>query len=176
MKKKKTLETKKTKEVDVKYTRPSWDEYFLKIMEMVGTRGTCDRGRSGCVVVKNKRILTTGFVGSPIGMAHCDDVGHEMHRIVNEDLSSSRHCIRTIHAESNAIAQAARLGISLDGATLYCKMVPCYTCAKFLINSGITRVVAYRDYHAGERTKKLFSECNITLDLIDKGIEAYKDQ
>src|SRR3989344_1034251 len=158
------------------HKRPSWDEYFIKIMEMVGTRSTCDRGRSGCVIVKNKHILTTGYVGSPVKIEHCDDIGHEMHTVVNNYHPISSHCIRTIHAEQNAIVQAARIGISLDGGTLYCKMTPCYTCAKLIANAGIIRVVALNDYHVGQRTKKLFKECGITFDLINTQIEKYENQ
>jgi dCMP deaminase len=92
------------------HVRPSWDEYFMSITQMVATRATCDRGRSGSVIVKDKHILSTGYVGSPPGVAHCDDVGHEMHTVINEDGSQSQHCIRTTHAEQNAIVQAARFG------------------------------------------------------------------
>ena len=164
------------KDKDVKYKRPSWDEYFLGIMHMVGTRGTCDRGRSGCVIVKNRRILTTGYVGSAIGVPHCDEVGHEMHQVINDDGHVSQHCIRTIHAETNAIAHAARVGIALDGATLYCKMTPCYVCAKTIVNSGIIRVVAAKDYHVSGKTKELFKQCGVALDVIDNNFEQYKNQ
>jgi len=81
-----------------KYIRPSWDEYFMKITEMVGSRGSCDRGRAGCVITRDRRIVATGYVGSPIGLPHCDEVGHEMHTVTHEDGSTSRHCIRTTHA------------------------------------------------------------------------------
>jgi len=164
-------EDKKTK-----HTRPSWDDYFIGIMNMIGNRGTCDRGRSGSIVVKNKHLLTSGYVGSPIGSEHCDDVGHEIHRVVNDDGTSSQHCIRTIHAEQNAITQAARMGIALEGSIIYCKMTPCYTCAKLIINAGIIRVVATKDYHASKKTKKLFKDSDITFDLIDSVIENYENQ
>jgi dCMP deaminase len=166
---------KKTAEAKV-HARPSWDEYFLGIMTMVGGRATCDRGRSGCVIVKNKRILATGYVGSPIGAAHCDEVGHEMHKVVNEDGTESQHCVRTIHAEQNAIAQAARIGIALEGGTLYCKMTPCYTCAKMIVNAGIVRVVASKDYHASEKTKKAFREADVKFDLVSAELEKYENQ
>ena len=159
-----------------KYKRPSWDEYFLKMVEMVGTRGTCDRGRSGCVIVKDKRILTTGYVGSPIGTAHCDDVGHEMHSLTREDGTISRHCLRTAHAELNAIANAARFGVAIDGAVLYCKMTPCYTCAKTIINAGIKKVFVLKDYHATQQTKNIFKKAGVKLEIFNKEIESYKDQ
>ncbi|NTV22587.1 MAG: cell division protein DedD [Candidatus Yonathbacteria bacterium] len=155
--------------------RPSWDEYFLGIMRMAGARSTCDRGRSGAVIVKNKRILSTGYVGAPEGVLHCDDIGHEMHTVLHEDGAQSRHCIRTAHAEQNAIVQAARVGVALEGATLYCQMTPCYTCAKMIVNAGIVRVVAAKDYHAGERSKALFKEAGVLFELIEDTTEMYED-
>ena len=158
-----------------KTKRPSWDEYFLNIVKIVGTRGTCDRGKAGCVIIRDKRILSTGYVGSPAGTAHCDDVGHEMHTVIQEDGTKSRHCIRTTHAEQNAIANAARFGVKLDGATLYCHMTPCYTCAKMIINAGIKRVVCDLDYHAGERSKEIFKEAGVKYELINNKMETYDD-
>lgn len=159
-----------------KYNRPSWDEYFMEIVKMVGSRGTCDRGRSGCVITRDKRIVSTGYVGSPIGLAHCDEAGHEMHTVVHADNHESRHCIRTAHAEQNAIVQAARFGVALEGSTLYCKMTPCYACAKMIINAGIKRVVCEEDYHAGQRSKDIFKEANIRYDLLNDRMTEYADQ
>ncbi|MDP2944213.1 MAG: cytidine/deoxycytidylate deaminase family protein [bacterium] len=158
------------------YRRPSWDEYFMRIMEVVSSRGTCDRGRTGSVITKNNRIVSTGYVGSPIGLPHCDEVGHEMHTVINEDGTQSRHCIRTTHHEQNAICQAARYGIALDGATLYCKMTPCYTCAKMIINTGIKRVVCAQDYHAGQKSKEIFKIAGVDYLLLDESVVKYEDQ
>ena len=158
-----------------KYVRPSWDEYFLKIMELVGTRGTCDRGRSGCVITKDKRILATGYVGSPTGIDHCDDIGHEMNTVIHEDGHETQHCIRTSHTELNAIANAARFGVSLEGATLYCHMTPCYTCAKMIINTGIKRVVVNMDYHAGDRSKEIFKEAGVEYTLVSSEMQKYEN-
>ena len=158
------------------HKRPSWDEYFMSIAELVGSRGTCDRGRSGCVIVRDKRILVTGYVGSPIGLDHCDDVGHEMHKVINDDATASEHCIRTAHAEQNAIAQAAKLGVSIDGATLYCHMTPCYTCAKMLINSGIKKVVVLKDYHQGKKSKLVFEKSGVHFTLLVNELEHYPGQ
>lgn len=157
------------------HMRPSWDEYFMSIAETVGTRGTCDRGRSGCVIAKDKRILVTGYVGSPAGLPHCDEIGHEMHKVVHDDGHESMHCIRTIHAEQNAIVQAARLGIVLEGATVYCKMVPCYVCAKLIMNAGIVEVVAYKDYHASAQSKRIFKEGGIRLRVVHDEVQTYKN-
>lgn len=157
------------------YKRPSWDEYFIKIMEMVGSRGSCDRGRSGCVITRENRIIATGYVGSPIGLPHCDEVGHEMHTIIHEDGTQTRHCIRTTHAEQNAICEAARMGIPLLGATLYCTMNPCYTCAKMIINCGIKRVVSAKEYHASARSKEIFKEAGIEFAVLDDQETKYDD-
>ncbi len=157
------------------YQRPSWDEYFIHITTLIGERGTCDRGRSGCVIVKDKRLISTGYAGSPIGLKHCDEVGHEMHTVTHENGEQTRHCIRTTHAEQNAICQAARFGVALDGGTLYCKMTPCYTCAKMIINAGIKRVVCQQDYHAGERSKEIFQEAGVEYVLLDSAMTTYDD-
>jgi len=158
------------------YSRPTWDEYFIKIMEMVGSRGSCDRGRSGCVITRDRRIISTGYVGSPVGLPHCDEAGHEMHTVLHDDGTQTRHCIRTAHAEQNAICEAARMGIALEGATLYCKMTPCYTCAKMIINAGIKRVVCAQDYHASARSKEIFKEGGIDYTLVSEETTKYADQ
>ncbi len=158
------------------YERPSWDKYFLKVADVVADRATCDRGRSGCVIAKNKRILTTGYVGAPSGMPHCDEVGHKFKEVTHEDGSSSQHCVRTSHAEENAIVQAAKLGVSIEGATLYCRMTPCYTCAKMIINAGIERVVCERDYHASEDTKSIFQKAGVALEIMNDEVQEYDKQ
>lgn len=159
--------------------RPSWDDYFLGIMEKVGSRSTCDRARKyggGCVIVKDKQILVTGYVGSPPKIDHCDEIGHEFKKTTHEDGSTSEHCVRTTHAEQNAICQAAKKGVALDGATLYCFMTPCYTCAKLVITSGIKRVVACQDYHAAEDSKRIFAGAGIELDIKNIDIAKYDRQ
>lgn len=157
------------------YERPTWDEYFMQIAELVGSRATCDRGRSGSVVARDKRILTTGYVGSPAGVKSCDDVGHEMHTVIHADGTQSEHCIRGTHAEQNALVQGARTGVSLVGGTIYVHMTPCYACAKMIINAGIVRVVAGKDYHAGARSKEVFKEAGVAFDLLSKETECYDD-
>lgn len=156
--------------------RPNWDEYFLGITRAVAERATCDRGKSGCVIARDKRLLTTGYVGAPSGLPHCDEVGHQMKTTVHEDGSQTQHCVRTSHAEENAIIQAARHGISLLNATLYCKMTPCYHCAKIIINSGIKRVVTEKDYHASKDTKEIFLKAGIELVILNDEIEHYVNQ
>ncbi len=158
------------------YQRPSWDEYFMNITKEVAKRATCDRGRSGCVIAKDKQILTTGYVGSPVGTAHCDQIGHQFQATTHEDGHITQHCIRTTHAEQNAICQAAKLGISLNGATLYCKMTPCYICAKMIINVGIKRVVCENDYHASELSKEIFAKTGVALEILNNQVEQYTKQ
>lgn len=156
---------------ETKYIRPSWDEYFMEIMEAVAKRATCDRGRTGCVMVRDNQILVTGYVGSPKGFPHCDEVGHMMKDMVHEDGTISHHCVRTIHGEQNAIAQASKRGISLDGATLYCRMTPCRTCAMLLINCGIKKVVANNIYHQG--AADVLQEGGIELVVLHNELEQY---
>lgn len=158
---------------ETKYVRPSWDEYFMQLVELVGSRGTCDRGRVGCVIAKNKRVLTTGYVGAPAGIPSCDEVGHEMHTVTQEDGTVSKHCIRTGHAEQNAINNAARTGVAVEGATLYCKMTPCYKCAQSIINVGIVRVMVQKDYHSGARSKEIFKEAGVQFELLTEEMMTY---
>jgi dCMP deaminase len=154
----------------------SWDDYFLDIVTTVAKRGTCDRGRSGAVIVKDKQILATGYVGSPSGLPHCDDAGHQFKKTMHEDGKISNHCVRTVHAEQNAICQAARHGIAILDSTLYCTMTPCYNCAKMIINSGIKRVVCQKDYHSGEDTRKIFAHAGIALEIIENSVTKYEQQ
>ncbi len=158
------------------YKRPNWDEYFMEIMEAVAKRATCDRGRSGCVIAKNKQILVTGYVGSPLGLPHCDEVGHQMKSVTHEDGNITQHCVRTTHAEQNAICQAAKIGVSIEGATMYSRMTPCSVCAKMIINAGINRVVCQKRYHAGMESEEMFKKAGVELVILDENIEPYKDQ
>lgn len=159
-----------------KYIRPSWDDYFLEISRTVASRATCDRGRSGCVIVRDKQILVTGYVGAPTGLPHCDDVGHQMKKMVHEDDHVSQHCVRTVHAEQNAITQAAKLGISINNATLYCKMTPCRTCAMLIINCGIRRIVCEKKYHAGGESEDMFKQAGVELTYKIEEVEKYTNQ
>ncbi len=160
-----------------KYVRPTWDEYFISLLEPLGRRGTCDRGRSGAVIVsESNTILATGYVGSPPGQPHCDEVGHMMRTVTDEEGNGSQHCVRTLHAEENAILQCAKDGIKLRGATVYCKMVPCYNCAMRIVRVGIKRVVAQKRYHADNLSLELFKSVGIELSILDDTIEEYEKQ
>ncbi len=121
-----------------KNQRPSWDEYFIKIAEHVGSRSTCDRAHVGAVITKNKVIMSTGYNGAPRGLPHCDDIGHEI---------VDGHCVRTVHAEANSIAQAARNGAAIEGATIYQTISPCYDCFKMMVNAGVKEVV-YKQFYS----------------------------
>ncbi len=166
--------TKKTEEK--KYVRPTWDEYFMEVMEAISKRATCDRGRAGSVAVKNNRILVTGYVGSPIGFSHCDEVGHDLRKVLHDDGTISQHCMRTVHSEQNLICQAARDGIALDGATVYTRMTPCRTCAMLLINCGIKRIVCQKKYHTAIESEEMFEKAGIKLEYVSEELQEYKDQ
>ena len=159
-----------------KFTRPSWDEYFMEMANAAAKRATCDRGRSGCVIIRDRQVLVTGYVGSPKGLPHCDDVGHLMKKVVHDDSVVTQHCVRTVHAEQNAICQAARRGIALDGGTLYCRMTPCRTCAMLIINCGIERVVCEFRYHTATESEDMFRQAGIRLGYINDKVLDYENQ
>lgn len=169
---KKPTPTKSTPE-PAPYIRPTWDEYFMEVVNAVSRRATCDRGRTGCVIVKNNQILVTGYVGSAAGDEHCDEVGHMYQERLNSDGSISQHCIRTIHAEQNALAQAARRGVALDGGTIYCILEPCPVCAKMMINAGIKKVICQKRYHAAQETRRVFEKCGVELIALDEAVLDY---
>lgn len=154
--------------------RPTWDEYFLEVMHALSKRATCNRGKTACIIVKDNNIIVSGYVGSPPGLPHCDEVGHLMKTVVNEDGSMSEHCMRTIHAEQNAICQAAKRGVSIEGATLYCKLAPCRTCAMLLIACGIKRIVAEYKYHKGGESEEMFKAVGIEVKYIHDEVLKYK--
>jgi dCMP deaminase len=160
-------------EKEAQHIRPDWDRYFINLVRLVGERGTCNRGRAGCLIVKDKRIIATGYVGAPPKLAHCDDVGHWFKKTIHEDGSVTQHCIRTVHAEANAIAQAAKYGIAIDGATLYCKIEPCLDCTKLLISAGIKRVVCENRYHAAKEAREMLDEAGVKVDSLNEEEEPY---
>ena len=139
--------------------RPSWDEYFMDIVNLIARRSTCLRRSVGAVLVKDKRILATGYNGAPSGLKHCSEVG-----CLRKDIDSGeRHELcRGLHAEQNAIIQAAIHGISISGATLYCTNHPCSICLKMLINAGIVEVVYQNDYN-DELAMNMLKESTITM-------------
>ena len=148
----------------------------MEVADAISKRATCDRGRSGCVIARDKQLLVTGYVGSPQGLPHCDDVGHQMKKVIHEDEHVTQHCVRTVHAEQNAICQAAKRGISINGATLYCRMTPCRTCAMLIINCGIIRVVCENRYHSADESEDMLKQAGIQLDYVSNEVLKYKEQ
>lgn len=138
--------------------RVDWDTYFMNIAREVATRSTCPRKSVGAVIVKDRRILSTGYNGSIRGMPHCTDVGCDM-----ED----GHCVATVHAEANAIIQAARNGVCIDGADIYVTASPCWNCFKLIANSGIKRIF-YGEFYRDEKSLRVAEECGIELISLEK--------
>ena len=141
--------------------RPSWTKYFMDITELVAKRSTCLRRAVGAIIVKDKRILSTGYNGAPSGIRHCSEVGCLRERL--KVPSGQRHELcRGIHAEQNAIIQAAYHGVSIKGATLFCTNLPCSICAKMIINAGIKKVY-YLSGYADEMSGEMFAEAGIEV-------------
>ena len=141
----------------------------MEVCDAISKRATCDRGRSGCVIAKDNQLLVTGYVGAPAGLPHCDDVGHQFKKMLHENDSVTTHCVRTVHAEQNAICQAAYHGTRLAGATIYVTISPCLTCAKLIINAGIREVVYGGDYAFTAQTEALLKEAGVTCRRFVKG-------
>jgi dCMP deaminase len=133
--------------------RVGWHSYFMSIARQAATRSTCDRKHVGAVIVRDKTILSTGYNGSIRGMPHCDDVDHVM---------ENEHCVATVHAEANAIIQAAKNGVRIDGAELYTTASPCWDCFKLIANAGIGRVY-YGEFYRSQRSVEVAGQLGIEL-------------
>ena len=148
------------------HPRPSWDEYFLRIALDASSRSTCLRRHVGAVLVRDKRILATGYNGAPRGVTHCLEIG-----CLREKLkvpSGQRHELcRGVHAEMNTFLQAALHGVAVAGASLYCTSTPCSLCAKMLINAGIQRIVAVGDY-PDDLAKEMLAEAGVRMEMFDE--------
>ncbi|MBO4357962.1 MAG: cytidine/deoxycytidylate deaminase family protein [Candidatus Methanomethylophilaceae archaeon] len=141
--------------------RPSNDEYFMEMAQLVSSRSTCLRRKVGAVIVKDKRVLSTGYNGSPKGTKHCEELG--CIRVKMNVPSGTRHELcRGVHAEQNAVTQAAYFGVSVDGASIYTTTYPCSMCAKILINAGIREII-YSEGYSDDLSKQLLDEAGITL-------------
>jgi dCMP deaminase len=125
--------------------RPSWDEYFIELASVVSKRSTCLRRQVGAVLVRDKRILSTGYNGAPTGLSHCDEVGC-LREAENVPSGQRQEICRALHAEQNALVQAARHGINVEGSTIYVTLEPCVLCSKMLINAGVERIVFVEPY------------------------------
>ncbi|MBL51147.1 MAG: deaminase [Candidatus Marinimicrobia bacterium] len=141
----------------MKNERVSWEKYFMNIAIEVATRSTCDRKHVGAVIVREKTILSTGYNGSIKGLAHCDEVGHEM---------VDGHCVRTTHAEANAIAQAAKNGVEINSSEIFVTASPCYNCFKLIANAGI-KTIYYAEFYRDDRIIDHAKEAGIRLIPLD---------
>ena len=139
-----------------------WDKRFMELTVQVGTWSSCFRRKVGAVIVRDKRVMTTGYNGAPAGIASCIERGECLREKLNIPSGTRAELCYGVHAEQNAIIQAAKLGVSIDGATLYCTHQPCVICAKIIINSGIRRVV-YKEGYPDDFSVKLFNEANVRL-------------
>ncbi len=144
-------------------TRPTFDEYFMTIAHAVSKRGTCDRRRVGCVMIRDGRLLTSGYNGALSGMPHCDDVGHDLVESVGPDGVLRPNCQRAVHAEANAISQAARFGVSVSGATAYVNTYPCWPCFRIMAQAGVNEVVYDDEYRIDERVAAAASAMGISV-------------
>jgi dCMP deaminase len=140
-------------------TRASWDEYFMRIAREVSTRATCDRKHVGAVIVRDRSILATGYNGSIRGLEHCDEAGHMM-----ED----GHCVRTIHAEANAIIQAARNGVRIEGGAIYVTASPCWACFRMIANAGLVQIV-FGEFYRDPRIFEFAQRLGIELTKLGEG-------
>jgi dCMP deaminase len=148
-------------DTDRKNNRPNWDDYFMDIAELVSKRSTCLRRGVGAVLVKDRRVLATGYNGSPSGLRHCLDIGC-MRREMNVPSGERHELCRGLHAEQNAIIQAASHGVSVNGSTLYCTNHPCIICAKMIINAGIVKIT-FRQGYMDKLSENMLEEANIIV-------------
>ena len=146
--------------------RVDWHTYFMNIAHQVATRSTCDRKQVGAVIVRDRTILSTGYNGSIRGMPHCDEVGHVM---------ENGHCVATVHAEANAMIQAAKNGVRLDGAELYTTASPCWPCFKLIANAGI-RTIYYGEFYRDERSIEVAKQLGIKLVDLTQAVREFEQQ
>ncbi|MCL1914164.1 MAG: cytidine/deoxycytidylate deaminase family protein [Eubacteriaceae bacterium] len=142
-------------------SRPSWDEYFLELLQVIKTRSTCMRRQVAAIIVKDKHILSTGYNGAPMGLAHCDEVGC-VREIYNVPSGERHELCRGIHAEQNAIVQAAIHGASIQGGQIYITHSPCVLCSKMIINAGIRKVIFSGEY-PDKLSMEMLEEAGIEL-------------
>uniref|UniRef100_A0A7C4YIV7 Cytidine deaminase n=1 Tax=candidate division WOR-3 bacterium TaxID=2052148 RepID=A0A7C4YIV7_UNCW3 len=143
-------------------SRPDWDEYFMSITELVSSRSTCLRRKVGAIIVKGKRILTTGYNGPPEGVKHCDELGGCLREKLNIPSGERMELSRAVHAEQNAIIQGAKYGIDISGGTMYVTNHPCFICAKMIINAGIKKII-YKEGYPDEYAKEILKEAGVEV-------------
>lgn len=153
----------------------SWDNYFMDVVRVLGEKATCNRGKSGCVIVKDHRILATAFVTSPQGNPTCNEVGHQMKSFIHQEGHQTEHCMRNVCAELGAIANASKNGVSLEGATLYCTMTPCSVrhCAHAIVACGIARVVCDFKGREAPESEQVFKYAGVEIEYLHSEQIAY---
>lgn len=147
--------------------RPSWEEYFMEIASLVSTRATCLRRKVGAIIVKDRHILSTGYNGPPKGTPHCDEIGGCMREKLNVPSGERMELSRAVHAEQNAIIQAAKLGINIEGADMYVTNQPCFICAKMIINAGIRKIYIKEGY-PDKLAEEILKEAGVELIRLEK--------
>jgi dCMP deaminase len=154
-------------------SRPSWHEYFMQITELVSTRATCLRRKVGAIIVRDRRILSTGYNGPPQNIMHCEERGGCLRDKLKIPSGQRMELSRAIHAEQNAIIQAAKVGISIQDSTLYVTTHPCFTCAKMLINAGVKEII-YKDGYPDEFAKEILEEAGVKVSKFDELVKKNK--
>ncbi len=147
--------------------RPSWDEYFMQMAELTAKRSTCLRRQVGAIIVKDKHIIATGYNGAPKGLPHCEELGGCYREKLGIPSGERHELCRALHAEQNAIIQAATLGQSIEGATIYVTHQPCIICAKMIINAGIGRIVV-RNGYPDKMSEDMVKEANLEIEMLNK--------
>lgn len=147
--------------------RPSWDEYFMQMAELTAKRSTCLRRNVGAIIVKDKHIIATGYNGAPKGLPHCEELGGCLRQKLGVPSGERHELCRALHAEQNAIIQAATLGQSIEGATIYVTHQPCIICAKMIINAGIERIVV-RSGYPDKMAEDMAREANLRIEMLTK--------
>ncbi|MDD6919963.1 MAG: cytidine/deoxycytidylate deaminase family protein [Eubacteriales bacterium] len=147
--------------------RPSWDEYFMQMAELTAKRSTCLRRQIGAVIVKDKHIMATGYNGAPRDLPHCEELGGCLREELKVPSGQRHELCRALHAEQNAIIQAATMGQSIENATIYVTNHPCSICTKMIINAGIKRVVIREDY-PDEMAREMIKQAGIVVDVLEK--------
>ena len=155
-------------------TRPSWDQYFMEIAKVASKRSTCLRRQVGAIIVKEKRILATGYNGAPAGLPHCEEMGGCLREKLGVPAGEKHELCRGTHAEQNAIIQSANYGASIKGGTIYCTHRPCSVCAKMIINAGLVRVVVAEDY-PDRLARDLFGEAGVAVEVLAGAVKASTD-
>ncbi len=148
--------------------RPSWDEYFMEMAELTAKRSTCLRRKVGAVIVKDRHAVATGYNGAPRGIMHCEEKGGCLRQQLNVPSGQRHELCRALHAEQNAIIQAAVMGNSIEGGTIYITHQPCAICAKMIINAGITRIVI-REGYPDELAASILDEAGLNIEQLSRG-------